>query len=188
MTRLTGEAEDPLAVQGEIAAGEDGGVHVFVVHLDEVSRGSKQVHAAGDGGEDELVRGAGIERGMALPGDGDAVEQELHFGVLRGVNEDLPVAQRAGEQIGPGFADGDGAALIGEREGDGVLRCTAAALDGGAEIRGRRDRGGRERDSRPGGRGSLSRGLAAAGREKARKQSNRQDDSKSACSFHSLPR
>ena len=185
MAGLAGDGQGAVPVQGQVGLGEDGAVHVVVVRLDEVAGGGEGVLGLVGQGDEHLVGLPDIEGRAALAGDGDAVQHQLDLGRLGDADDDLPVGEGAGQQVGALGGDGDGVAVdgdagpvggggaVGERHGD-VIGVADLKIPVGEHVALRGDGGGGERLGRRGGGGAGGGGGAAAGGA-AQAQRGRQD-------------
>ena len=107
-----GGGDDQLAgaVEGDVVLGEDHGVHVVVVDLDEAAAVGEGVDGALGKGLEDLIRLDDVDGREGLGVNRHVVQHQLDLVVLVRVDDDAAVFQRAGENVGARRGDGDGAA------------------------------------------------------------------------------
>lgn len=121
------------AVEGQVGAAKERGVHIVVVLLGVGAGVGQGVFTARGQGEEYLVRLPDVDGGVALTVEGHPVQHQLDFGGVRGVNEQRAVGEGAGEEVGALLGDGGGGAVHGDGIGSGG-NGGAIKGDGGGEF------------------------------------------------------
>ena len=119
-----GDGQRTLFVERQVGFGKHRAVNVVVVQLDKGFAACQRVLSAGCCGDEYLVGLSDIERGAVRALDGCAVQYQLEFVGVVGVDDHHAVIQCAGQDVGTLVGDGDGAADYCDRVAVAFGGCT----------------------------------------------------------------
>ena len=112
-----GNGQRARAVDCQRFLGEDGGINVVFVDGLEAFAAGKRIFRFCVQRQEHLVRLTDIDGGGGFAVNACAAEYKLHLRVLGRVHDDLPAAQRAGQQVHALFRDGGRRAVYGHAVG-----------------------------------------------------------------------